>query len=135
MAVRQLLACAREPAAAGHGPAVLSRVLQMSRQAICRVQARGRAAGVSRSRAAIEEIEQAIVEVASETPPSPRRASPRERSRSAPTTARRSPRARRPVRSGLGVSHRRGGCRDPESCACIESWSRCQKERCKHTAS
>ena len=33
------------------------------------------------------------------------------------------------VMSGLGVSHRRGGYRDPESQAFIESWFRYLKER------
>jgi putative transposase len=39
-------------------------------------------------------------------------------------------RATRLVLSRLGVSHRRGGYRDPESQACIESWFRYLKERC-----
>jgi len=39
-------------------------------------------------------------------------------------------RATRLVLSGLGVRHRRGGYRDPESQAFIESWSRYLKERC-----
>ncbi len=39
-------------------------------------------------------------------------------------------RATRLVISGLGVSHRRGGYRDPESQAFIESWFRYLKERC-----
>jgi putative transposase len=39
-------------------------------------------------------------------------------------------RATRLVLSGLGVSHRRGGYRDPESQAFIESWFRYLKERC-----
>jgi putative transposase len=34
------------------------------------------------------------------------------------------------VLSGLGVTHRRGGYRDPESQAFIESWFRYLKERC-----
>jgi putative transposase len=34
------------------------------------------------------------------------------------------------VISGLGVAHRRGGYRDPESQAFIESWFRYLKERC-----
>ena len=34
------------------------------------------------------------------------------------------------VLSGLGVAHRRGGYRDPESQAFIESWFRYLKERC-----
>ncbi len=34
------------------------------------------------------------------------------------------------VLSGLGISHRRGGYRDPESQAFIESWFRYLKERC-----
>ncbi len=38
-------------------------------------------------------------------------------------------RARRLVLSALGVTHRCGGCRDPESQAFIESWFRCLKER------
>ncbi len=38
--------------------------------------------------------------------------------------------ATRLVMSGLGVSHRRGGYRDPESQAFIESWFRYLKERC-----
>jgi putative transposase len=40
------------------------------------------------------------------------------------------PRATRLVISGLGVTHRRGGYRDPESQAFIESWFRYLKERC-----
>ena len=39
-------------------------------------------------------------------------------------------RATRLVISGLGVTHRRGGYRDPESQASIESWFRYLKERC-----
>jgi putative transposase len=39
-------------------------------------------------------------------------------------------RATRLVLSGLGVSHRRGGYRDPESQAFIESWFRYLKQRC-----
>jgi putative transposase len=39
-------------------------------------------------------------------------------------------RATRLVLSGLGVAHRRGGYRDPESQAFIESWFRYLKERC-----
>jgi putative transposase len=39
-------------------------------------------------------------------------------------------RATRLVTSGLGVRHRRGGYRDPESQAFIESWFRYLKERC-----
>jgi putative transposase len=36
----------------------------------------------------------------------------------------------RAVLSGLGIAHRRGGYRDPESQAFIESWFRYLKERC-----
>jgi putative transposase len=39
-------------------------------------------------------------------------------------------RATRLVLSALGVTHRRGGYRDPESQAFIESWFRYLKERC-----
>ncbi len=39
-------------------------------------------------------------------------------------------RATRLILSGLGVAHRRGGYRDPESQAFIESWFRYLKERC-----
>jgi putative transposase len=39
-------------------------------------------------------------------------------------------RATRLVISGLGIVHRRGGYRDPESQAFIESWFRYLKERC-----
>ena len=39
-------------------------------------------------------------------------------------------RARRLVLSALCVAHRRGGYRDPESQAFIESWLRYLKERC-----
>jgi putative transposase len=39
-------------------------------------------------------------------------------------------RATRLALSGLGVAHRRGGYRDPESQAFIESWFRYLKERC-----
>jgi putative transposase len=38
--------------------------------------------------------------------------------------------ATRLIISGLGVTHRRGGYRDPESQAFIESWFRYLKERC-----
>ena len=38
--------------------------------------------------------------------------------------------ATRLVLSGLGITHRRGGYRDPESQAFIESWFRYLKERC-----
>ena len=41
-----------------------------------------------------------------------------------------SARATRLVLSGLGVAHRRGGYRDPESQAFIECWFRYLKERC-----
>jgi putative transposase len=34
------------------------------------------------------------------------------------------------VLSGLGIAHRRGGYRDPESQAFIESWFGTLKERC-----
>ena len=55
----------------------------------------------------------------------------RARSRSAPTTAPPLPPARPGSRSArLGVTHRRGGYRDPESQAFIESWFRYLKERC-----
>jgi putative transposase len=39
-------------------------------------------------------------------------------------------RATRLILSGLGIAHRRGGYRDPESQAFIESWFRYLKERC-----
>jgi putative transposase len=39
-------------------------------------------------------------------------------------------RATRLILPGLGVSHRRGGYRGPESQAFIESWFRYLKERC-----
>jgi len=60
------------------------------------------------------------------------------RRRTAPITAASSPdngaaftaRATRLAISALGVTHRRGGYRDPESQAFIESWFRYLKERC-----
>jgi putative transposase len=39
-------------------------------------------------------------------------------------------RATRLIISALGLTHRRGGYRDPESQAFIESWFRYLKERC-----
>ena len=41
-----------------------------------------------------------------------------------------SARATRLIISALGLTHRRGGYRDPESRAFIESWFRYVKERC-----
>jgi transposase InsO family protein len=56
--------------------------------------------------------------------------SPLASSRSAPTTAPRSPPgASRPSSPALGSPHRRGGYRDPESQAFIESWFGKLKER------
>lgn len=235
--MRQRVAYARELASAGHKPAVVARILQISRQAIYRVPAKPPAAGVSRSRPPACEVERAIVEVALENPTDgyrlvtawvqrklgravnrkrvlrvmrerrliqrrthePRRRRPgffkverpgqlwhldmtsiwvaehgwvylnaiidcctreivawelslRCRAQEAITVIERAvaeqsilpgtltlgtdngsaftARATRLVISGLGVTHRRGGYRDPESQAFIESWFRYLKERC-----
>lgn len=66
--MRERVAYARELAAAGHRPAVVARILQISRQAIYRVPAKPPAAGVSRSRPAVDEVERTIIEVAEENP-------------------------------------------------------------------
>jgi putative transposase len=65
--VRQRVAYARELVAEGHSPSVLARVLQISRQAIYRIPTR-RPAAVSRSRAPVDDVEAAIVELAKQNP-------------------------------------------------------------------
>jgi putative transposase len=65
--VRQRVAYARELVAEGHSPSVLARVLQISRQAIYRIPTKPPAA-VSRSRPPVDDVEQAIVEVAEQNP-------------------------------------------------------------------
>lgn len=65
--MRQRVAYARELAGAGHKPAVVARILQISRQAIYRVPAQP-PAGVSRSRPPVDDVERAIVQVARENP-------------------------------------------------------------------
>jgi putative transposase len=234
--VTQRVAYARELVAAGHRPAVVARVLQISRQAVYRVPRPRRAPDAAR-RPAVDEVERAIVQVAEQNPTDGYRivtawvqrklgrAVNRKRvlrvmrqrkliQRRTPEPHRRRPgffgverpgqlwhldmtsiwvaehgwvylnavidcctreivgwelslrcrameaiaviqtavreqgitpgmltlgtdngsaftaRATRLVMSGLGVSHRRGGYRDPESQAFIESWFRYLKERC-----
>jgi hypothetical protein len=58
---------ARELVAAGHRPAVVARVLQISRQAIYRVP-RPRRAPAAPKRPPVDEVEAAIVDVATEHP-------------------------------------------------------------------
>jgi putative transposase len=65
--VRQRVAYARELAAAGHKPAVLARILQISRQAIYRVPAKPPAAA-RRASPPVDEVELAIVQVAEANP-------------------------------------------------------------------
>ncbi len=231
------VAYARELVADGHRPAVVARILQISRQAIYRIPKRRPPAAGPRSAPPADEVEAAIVEVAEDNPtdgyrmvtawvrrrlgrPVNRKKVLRVmRQRKLIQRARREPRRRRPgffkverpgqlwhldmtsiwvaehgwvylnaiidcctreivgwgldtrcraaeaiavieqavadqgirpgaltlgtdngsaftakatrlVLSGLGVRHRRGGYRDPESQAFIESWFRYLKERC-----
>jgi len=65
--VRQRVAYARELAAAGHRPAVVARILRISRQAIYRIPTK-RPVAVSRSRPPVDDVERAIVEVAEQNP-------------------------------------------------------------------
>jgi putative transposase len=65
--VRQRVAYARQLAAAGHRPAAVARILQISRQAIYRIPTKPPAA-VSRSRQPVDEVERAIVAVAESNP-------------------------------------------------------------------
>ncbi len=65
--MRQRVAYARQLVAEGHSPSVLARILQISRQAIYRIPTRPPQA-VSRSRAPVDEVEAAIVEVAETNP-------------------------------------------------------------------
>jgi transposase len=60
--VRQRVAYARQLVAEGHSPSALARILQISRQAIYRVPAKPPAIA-RRPRPAVDDIEQAIVEV------------------------------------------------------------------------
>jgi putative transposase len=65
--VSKRVAYARELAAAGHRPAVVARILQVSRQAIYRIPTK-RPAAVTRSRPPTDEVGRAIVEVAEQNP-------------------------------------------------------------------
>jgi transposase InsO family protein len=65
--VTQRVAYARELVAAGHRPAVVARVLQISRQAVYRVPRPRRAPDAAR-RPAVDEVERAIVEIAETNP-------------------------------------------------------------------
>ena len=220
--MRQRVAHARELVAAGHHPAVVARLLQISRQAIYRIPTRP-PADARRSRPPVDDVEAAIIEVAEQNPTDGYRLvtawvirklgrrvnrkrvlrvmrerklffrverpgqlwhldmtsvwvaehgwvylnaiidcctreivgwelSLRCRAAEAIAVIERAvaeqgirpgmltlgtdngsafvARATRRVLSGLGVAHRRGGYRDPESQAFIESWFRYLKERC-----
>ena len=61
------VAYARELAAAGHRPAVVARVLQISRQAIYRIPTT-RPAAAGRSRPPLDNVDAAIVTVAEQAP-------------------------------------------------------------------
>lgn len=65
--MRQRVARSRELVAAGYRPAVVARVMRISRQAIYRTPAKP-PASVTRSRPPADEVEQAIVEVAEAHP-------------------------------------------------------------------
>jgi putative transposase len=65
--VRQRVAYARELAAAGHKPAALGRILQISRQAIYLVPTKP-PAGPGRSRPPMDDVERAIVQVCEANP-------------------------------------------------------------------
>jgi putative transposase len=65
--VSERVAYARELVAAGHRPAVVARILRISRQAIYRIPRR-RPAPASRARTPADEVEAAIVEVAEANP-------------------------------------------------------------------
>jgi putative transposase len=65
--VRQRVAHARELVAAGHRPAVVARVMQISRQAIYRTPKTPPAA-TRRARPPVDEVEQAIIEIATDNP-------------------------------------------------------------------
>jgi putative transposase len=65
--VTKRVAYARELVAGGHRPAVVARILQISRQAIYRIPTRA-PAGSRRSAPAADEVEAAIVEVAEDNP-------------------------------------------------------------------
>jgi putative transposase len=65
--VSERVTYARELVAAGHRPAVVARILQISRQAIYRI-AKPRRAPASPARPATDEVEAAIVEVAEANP-------------------------------------------------------------------
>ena len=65
--VRQRVAHARELVAAGHRPAVVARVMQISRQAIYRTPKTPPAAA-RRARPPVDEVEQAIIEIATDNP-------------------------------------------------------------------
>ena len=65
--VRQRVAHARELVAAGHRPAVVARVMQISRQAIYRTPKTPPAAA-RRARPPVDDVEQAIIEIATDNP-------------------------------------------------------------------
>lgn len=67
MGVSQRVAYARELVAAGHRPAALARILQISRQGIYRVPKPRRVPDAAK-RPPADEVEQAIVEVATGNP-------------------------------------------------------------------
>ena len=65
--MRQRVAHARELVAAGHRPTVVARVMQISRQAIYRTP-KTTPAAARRARPPVDEVEQAIIEIATENP-------------------------------------------------------------------
>jgi hypothetical protein len=65
--VSERVAYARELAAAGHRPAVVARILQISRQAIYRIP-RPRCRSGAAARPPADEVEAAIIEVAEQNP-------------------------------------------------------------------
>jgi putative transposase len=65
--VRQRVAYARELVAAGHRPAVVARVLQISRQAVYRIPRPGKPPDAA-SRRPVDDVEKGIVEVAEANP-------------------------------------------------------------------
>jgi len=66
--VTERVAYARELVAGGHRPAVVARILQISRQAIYRIPKRTPAAARPRSAPPVDEVEAVIVKVAEENP-------------------------------------------------------------------
>ncbi len=67
MGVRQRVAYARELVAAGHRPAVVARILKVSRQAIYRIPKRA-PASARRAQPPVDDVEAVIVEVAEANP-------------------------------------------------------------------